>query len=151
MINFQEIAYYLNNIIYFLYTYIIILHNKYVKKNDIILYTVHCNKYDKIHDLTIVYYLFDIQIYTYSSKDYKRHIIYKDCIKISDSTYIKEIPINNEKIQIKLHMIFLDELNIINQIIIFNCGIIIHENFFISHIYNFLAIRRNYNKRLDYM
>ena len=151
LINMYELSYYLNFIIYSMYTHANILHNKYVKKNDIILYTLNCNKYDKIHDLTIVYYLFNIQIHTYRNikTNYKRHIIYKDSVKLSDVTFIKERPVNN-KIQIVLHLIFLDDLNNQNQLIIYNCGILIHENFFISHIYNFLSHRRNHNKRLDY-
>lgn len=152
LFNINEISYCLKYIIYFIYIHANILHNKYVKKNDIVLYTVNCNKYDKIHDLIIVYYLFNIQIYTYRNKktDYKRHIIYKDNVKLSDVTFLKEIPIQHEKIQIVLHLIFLDDLNNQNQIIIYNCGILIHENFFISHIYNFLSHRRNHNKRLEY-
>ena len=153
LINLYELSYYLNYIIILIYTHANILHNKYVKKNDIILYTVNCNKYDKIHDLTIIYYLFNIQIHTYRNKEtnYKRYIIYKDNIKISDIVFIKEIPINNKKIQLVLHLVFLDNLNNQNQIIVYNCGILIHENFFISHIYNFLSHRRNYNKRLEYI
>ena len=113
LINIYELSYYLNFIIYLIYTHANILHNKYVKKNDIILYTVNCNKYDKIHDLTIVYYLFNIQIYSYRNKktNYKRNIIYKDNIKLSDITFIKEIPINNKKMQIILHLVFLDNLS----------------------------------------
>jgi hypothetical protein len=150
LLNINELSYCLKCIIYFIYIHANILHHKYVKKNDIVLYTVNCNKYDKIHDLTIVYYLFNIQIHTYRNKktNYRRNIIYKDNIKLSDITFIKEIPINREKIQIVLHLIFLDELQNQNQIIIYNCGILIHENFFISHIYNFLSHRRNHNKRL---
>lgn len=147
-----EISYNLKYIICLLYIHAKILHNKYVKKNDIILHTVNCNQYDKINDLTIIYYLFNIQIYTYINKkiDYKRNIIYKDNIKLSDITFIKEIPINNKKIEMVLHLVFLDDLSNKNQIILYNCGILIHENFFISHIYNFLSNRRNYNKRLEY-
>lgn len=153
LINLNEISYYLRYIIYLIYLHVTILHYKYVKKNDIVLYTVNCNKYDKIHDLTIIYYLFNIQIYTYRDKKtgYKRNIIYKDNIKLSDITFIKEIPINNKKIEIILYLVFLDELSIKNQIILYNCGILIHENFFISHMYNFLSYRRNYNKRLEYV
>jgi hypothetical protein len=152
LINLYELSYYLNYIIILIYTHANILHNKYVKKNDIVLYTVNCNKYDKIHDLTIVYYLFNIQIHTYrnNKKNYKRHIIYKDSIKLSDVTFIKEIPINKKKIQVILHLLFLDNLSNQNKLIVYNCGIIVHENFFISHIYNFLSYRRDYNKRLDY-
>ena len=152
VINIYELSYYLNLIIYLIYIHANILHNKYVKKNDIVLYTVNCNKYDKIHDLTIVYYLFNIQIHTYRNKktNYKRNIIYKDNVKLSDITFIKEIPANNKTIQIILYLVFLDDLNNRNQIIVYNCGILIHENFFISHIYNFLSYKRNYNKRLEY-
>lgn len=150
MISLYELPFYLNNIIYFLYTYCNILYNKYIRKNDIILYTTNCKKYDKIHDLIIIYCIFNIQIHTYRNmeKKYKRNIIYKDNIKLSDVSFINEIPINGKENNIELHIVFLDNLYITNQLIIYNCGILIHENFFISHIYNYLSNRRNYNKRL---
>lgn len=145
MNNIYEILFYLKYIMIFIYNCSVILHNKYVKKNDIVLYVSKCNKYDKIHDLVIVYYLFNIQIHTYinKNKDYKRIITYQNSNKLSDIIFINNLPIDDKKIQIVLEFIFIDDLDIINKITIYNSGILFHENFFIHHVYNFSALRRN--------
>ena len=56
---------------------------------------------------------------------------------------------NNDKIEIVRSIIFLDELNVINTLVIYNCGIIIHYNDHMNHIYNYMGNRRDIERTQD--
>ena len=129
--------------LYLLYKQSILLENKYIKKKDIILYNFYHKNYDKSNDLHITYCILDIQIYTFINRktNFKKHIVYKDKIIISSISTINDDPIDN-KINIISSIVFLDNLKIVNYLDIYNCGIIIHKNAFINHIYNFMNERR---------
>jgi hypothetical protein len=62
---------------------------------------------------------------------------------MSELTFVNNIPIKNKKIEILRTIIFIDNINIINTLIIYNCGIIIHYNCYINHIYNYMGFRRD--------
>ena len=125
--------------ILFLYEFSCMLENKYIKKNDIILYRFYHPKYDKIHDLTILYCLFNIQIYIYFNKNFNKYKIYKDNILISDTVIYN----SRENISIKpvSNIVFLDNYNVVNDLVMYNCGKINHKNVFINHEYDFKASR----------
>ncbi len=66
--------------------------------------------------------------------------------KVSEINFINNMPINDDRIEIVRTIIFLDELNVINTLVIYNCGIIIHHNDHMNHIYNYMGHRRNIEK-----
>lgn len=131
------------------------IENKYIIGGNIIIFNTVCKKYDKIHDLYILFCIFNIKILTYRSKNYIKYITYMNEELISELTVINNEPVN-KKIEIIRTIIFIDDINIINTLIIFNCGIIIHYNNYINHIYNYIGNRRTiekieYNENINFI
>jgi len=143
MIINYDILLKLTYVFYNLYSILLKIENKYIKGNSLILYNTLCKNYDNIHDLYILHCIFDIKILTYKSKFYIKYITYMNEKLMSEFTVVNNISINNTKIEILRTIIFIDEINIINTLIIFNCGIIIHYNCYINHIYNYMGFRRD--------
>ena len=98
-------------------------------------------------------YLGELKISEYTffiNKNYNKQPITK-CINKEDSPtklpeeqqeeQPKEL-ICSEKIKIAQTIFFMDDLFTINRIILYNCGIIVHSNYFGSHIYNYKGERR---------
>ena len=146
---YTQLAY----IIYYLYNILEQINNKYIKGNSIIILNTLCKQYDGIHNLHIISCIFNIKILTFTSKksqEYMKCIIYIEDSKLSEITLIDNKPINNNKIEIVRTVIFLDELYIINTLIVYNCGIIIHYNDHLNHIYNYMGNRRDIEKLYDF-
>lgn len=139
---YKELAF----VIYYIYNILENIQNKYINGNCIIVYNIICEKYDSIHDLYVTQCIFDIKILTFKTKNFIKYLIYMNNCKISDLTLINNNIIDNNKIIILRTIIFMDELNLINTLIVFNCGIIIHYNDHINHIYNYMGYRRNIKK-----
>lgn len=139
---YKQLAY----IIYYLYHILEQIDNKYIKRSSVVILHTLCKNYDNIHDLHILSCIFNIKILTFISKKYIKYKIYINECKLSEITFINYKPINNSKIEIVRTIIYIDDLNIINTLIVYNCGIIIHYNDHFNHIYNFMGNRRNIEK-----
>lgn len=146
MIPIYGIYKHLAYVLYYLYNILEQINNKYINGNSIVILHTLCKQYDTIHDLHIISCIFNIKILTFTSKKYVKCIIYMNECKLSEITFIDNNPINNSKIEIVRSIIFIDELNIINTLIIYNCGIIIHYNDHMNHIYNYMGNRRDIEK-----
>lgn len=129
--------------------YLSILYNKlllkYIENNDILLRHYHIKKYDSIHDIYNLDYIFNINIRTIINT--KLNLVYIDIFhndeKKSELVIINNNKIiNNQIVKIILSLQYLDNYNFINQINIYNCGIIEHKNFLVHHFYNFKGMRR---------
>lgn len=126
----------------FLYEKLLI---KYKVNNDILLNSYFISKYDKIHDMYILDYMFNIRICTIlnSDKDLLHIYIYKNNIKISELVLKKNKIINKNSHKIILSFHYLDNYFIYNILEVYNCGIINHSNFLINNFYNYKGIKRN--------
>jgi hypothetical protein len=118
---------------------------KYKQNNDILLNSYYIYQYDKIHDLYILEYRFNIKIYTYiNTKSNIIYIdIYHDDIKKSGLLIKDNKILYDKQSQIILTINYLDNYNIANQIKIYNCGIVYHKNFMINNYYNYKGSKRN--------
>jgi len=143
MFNYQLLFYNLRLITYYMFHLYNIVRRKYIIKSDILLLKYNFKKYDKIHDLHILYCTFNIQIYTYTSTNYSKYLIYKDGNLISDLVIKDKNILNNKKIEIVSNILFIDNLNLFNNLSIYNCGIICHQNIFLKHYYNYQGERRD--------
>lgn len=118
---------------------------KYIYCDDILIKKFISLNYDKIHTLYILYITFNIEIHTIKTNQYRYIYIYFNNSKLSNVCINNEHLINNKILKI-LSLEFLDNLNCIHLLEIYNCGIIIHTNHLFQHIYNYLGERRtNYN------
>lgn len=125
---------------------------KYVNSNSIIMLKSISEKYDNIHSIYELSCIFNIKIVTYTSKNFIKNKIYINNNNISELTIIKQganKSIHN-KIKVLQTLFFLDDLDTINTLILYNCGIIIHSNFHINHIYNYMGHRRNIERLENY-
>ena len=95
MIINYDIIIKLSYICYNLYNILLKIENTYIKGNSFILYNTLCNNYDNIHDLYILYFMFDIKILTYRSKFYIKYITYMNEKFMSELTFVNNIPIKN--------------------------------------------------------
>lgn len=139
--NIIQIQYLLLICIYFLEK----IYNKYIFSDDILLKKFICINYDNIHTLYILYIAFNIEIHTIITNEDRHIYIYFNNNKISN-IFIKNEKLINNNISKILSLEFLDNLNFIHLLEIYNCGIIIHTNHLFQHIYNYLGERRtNYN------
>jgi hypothetical protein len=143
---YNQLAY----IIYYLYHILEKINNKYINGNSVVILYTFCKQYDSIHNLHIMSCIFNIKIFTFTSDKYIKYIIYTDKSKISEITFINNKIVNNNKIEIIRTIIFIDELNLINTLVFYNCGVIIHQNDHINHIYNYMGHRRNIEKIYDF-
>jgi hypothetical protein len=114
---------------------------KYILNNDIIIKLFNIKNYDKIHSMSILYLIFNIQIYTFKYLKNRIIKIYYNNEKISDVLIEKEINKNNKN-KIVLKFIYLDQYNFINHLEIYNCGVIYHHTNMFTHTYNYLGNRR---------
>lgn len=119
---------------------------KYIKNKDILLNKLLIQKYDKKHSLSILYLLFNIQIYTITESNKRIIYIYYENAKLSKSIIINE-KIIDDSIKVVLSLYYLDKYYITNLLEIYNCGIVTHTNYLFKHSYNYMGIRREeFNK-----
>lgn len=118
------------------------IENRYIKGNSIIIYNAPCIKYDNIHNFHMLICICDIRLCTFVTDNYLNFNLYLGNTKISDYTLINNKPINNKKIQIAQTIFFMDDFYTVNRILLYNCGIIVHSNYYGSHIYNYKGERR---------
>lgn len=126
------------------------IENRYIKGNSIIIYNAPCIKYDKIHDFHMLKCICDIKLCTFVSNNYLNFNLYLGNTKISDFTInnnksadtTKKGTLANKKIQIAQTIFFMDDFYTVNRILLYNCGIIVHSNYYGSHIYNYKGERR---------
>lgn len=149
MIPIYGIYKHLACVLYYIYHILEQINNKYINGNSIVILHTFCKQYDAIHDLHIISCIFNIKILTFASKKKLKYMTYMNGCKISEINFINNIPINNDKIEIVRSIIFLDELNVINTLVIYNCGIIIHYNDHMNHIYNYMGNRRDIERTQD--
>ena len=120
--------------------------NRYIKGNAIIIYNTSCINYDGIHNYHMLICICDIKICTFESKNYIKFVIYMGGLILSEYTLIKNSGIkpanSNNKIKITQTILFMDDLFTLNRIILYNCGILVHSNYYGSHIYNYKGERR---------
>ena len=116
--------------------------NRYIKGNSLIIYNTSCLKYDGVHDFYLLLYIFNIRMCTFKAKNYIKFKVYLDNTKISEFTLIDNKSANGDNIKIVQTILFMDDLYTINRLIIYNCGIIVHSNYYGSHIYNYKGERR---------
>lgn len=114
---------------------------KYITCKDIIKKFLNIDKYDKIHSLTILYIIFDIEIYTITYLYNRIITIYYNKKKISEIIINNEVNITNTNKPI-LSLYYLDQYHFINLLEVYNCGIIYHYTTLFTHIYNYLGDRR---------
>jgi hypothetical protein len=119
--------------------------NKYRLNNDILRNSYYILKYDQIHDLYVFEYVFNIKINVYINNKENTIFIYiyfnnqqKSKLVIKDNKII-----NNEQHKIILNIDYLDNYNIFNKLIVYNCGMVVHKNILINHFYNYKGIKRN--------
>jgi|Laugresu1bdmlbdd_1035124.scaffolds.fasta_scaffold00028_35 hypothetical protein len=114
---------------------------KYHKHKDIFKKLLYIDKYDNIHSVSILYLIFDIQIYTLKILSDRLITIYYEKSKISN-VFIKNEENMTTDNKIILSIIYLDQYNFINYLKVYNCGIIYHYTNMFTHIYNYLGERR---------
>ena len=119
--------------------------NKYRLNNDILRNSYYILKYDKIHDLYVFEYPFNIKINVFINEKENTLFIYiyfnnqqKSKLVIKDNKII-----NNEQHKIIINIDYLDNYNIINKLIVYNCGMVVHKNILINHFYNYKGIKRD--------
>lgn len=119
--------------------------NKYKLNNDILLNSYFIPKYDKIHDMYILDYIFNIRINTIiNTKNKLQYIyIYKNNIKISELILKKNKIINQNNHKILLSFHYLDNYLLYNILEVYNSGIINHSNIIVNNFYNYKGIKRN--------
>lgn len=146
MIYIDPITFYqLKLILFYCFTTYKKLINKYRLNNDILLNSYYISKYDKIHDLYILDYIFNIRISTIinSQKDLIYIYVYKNNTKISELILKNNKIINNNNHKILLSFHYLDNYLFYNILEVYNCGIINHSNLLINNFYNYKGIKRN--------
>jgi len=135
-------------LLYYSFAYIYLVytnaHNRYIKGNALLSYTTFCKKYDGIHDLYTLLYILNIKICTFTTKQYYNFNIYFEDELISKYIlYRNNKAYLNNPVKIIQNIIFVDSLSMLNQIIVYNTGNVIHSNCIFSHIYNYKGERRN--------
>lgn len=143
------------NILYqlrFIFLYLIYLYNqsiiKYQYNEDILLNSYHIIQYDDIHDLYISEYIFNIQIHCFINKkeNIKIIYIYQYDNQISKCVIKNNITINPNNYNIICRIDYLDKYFIFNQLNIFECGIILHDNPIINNYYTYKGIQKKNSK-----
>ena len=148
MVNIYSIYPLILQVVCYCYDILCKLEIKYNNSSSILLHKSIYEKYDNIHNLYELTCLFNIKILSFSSKNFVKIKIYVENNKISDISFINNKPINYKQIEVLQRLYFLDDLFVINTLILYNCGIIIHSNIHINHIYNYMGHKRNI-KRLE--
>ncbi len=137
LINLIEFKYFICLLIYILEKFIY----KYLICEDIIKKCLYVEKYDNIHNLSILYLLFNIEIHTiYNIKKRFIQIFYNKEL-ISNICIIDEKNIVNDN-KIILSFLYLDQYYFTNILQIYNCGVFYHSNSLFTHVYNYLGNRR---------
>jgi hypothetical protein len=146
MIYIDRITLYqLTYIFYYLFNIYKKLVIKYKLNNDIILNSCYITQYDKIHDLYILNYIFNIKICTYFNKKINLLYIYiYQNNKIISKLIIKDNKIiNNNEYNIIISIHYMDKYNFYNTLDIYNCGIVNHKNLLINDYYNYKGYKRD--------